>query len=323
MPRLTFSRLADMPLAMGLICLLLALPLLAGCQANSADTARQLMQQQAQEQAQARQQADEDERQRVSKPQVALSLIRKAQEDGRYFASLAYLDAYRQQYGDTPESAALRAEAQRKTGQDEASEQTYRGLVNGPQAALAWHGLGLLAGAHGDYAQAADDLGKAARLHPVDAEYLGDWGYALLRAGDTKAARVPLGQAAELAPDNQRILGNLVVLLLVEGDTASAEQVMDRAHLSAQAREQVLDLAARTKVAMAPPPPAVSAAPAAPAAVRAVAAIAPARPVVSNVPAAPAATVAVGGPVQSSIMPMPALRGSLTDRYATDAAAPQ
>jgi Flp pilus assembly protein TadD len=257
--------LRTIPMPLGLVGIILALPLLSGCQSTAADTARQVLQQQAQEQALARAQSEEEALKRVSKPEVELSLIRKAQEDGRYFASLAYLEAYRQQYGDTPESAALRGEAQRKTGQDEASEQTYRTLVDGPQAAVAWHGLGLLAGAHGNYAQAAEDLGKAAKLRPVDAEYLGDWGYALLRSGDLKSARVPLGQAAELAPDNQRILGNLAVLLLVEGKTAAAEQLMDRSHLSDQARKQVLMLAAQTKASMAAPIPHSSAAPAVPA----------------------------------------------------------
>jgi len=278
--------LRTIPMPLGLVCGMLALPLLAGCQTNGADTARQVMQQQAEEQAQARAQSEEEALKRVSKPEVELSLIRKAQDDGRYFASLAYLEAYRQQYGDTPESAALRAEAQRKTGQDEASEHSYRALLDGPQAAVAWHGLGLLAGAHGKYALAADDLGKAAGMRPVDAEYLGDWGYALLRSGNPKAARVPLGQAAELAPDNPRILGNLAVLLLVEGNAASAEQVMERSRLSPQARKQVLNLAAQTRASMA-----TAAAPEA---------------------AAPAA------PAQSGVMSMTAQHRSLLGRYATD-----
>lgn len=276
-------------LPLGLTCSALVLTLLAGC-GTSADTARQVLREQAQEQALARAQSEEETRKRVSRPEVELALIRKAQEDGRYFASLAYLEAYRQQYGDTPESAALRAEAQRRTGQDEASAQTYRALLDGPQAAVAWHGLGLLAGARGDYAQAADDLGKAVRMRPVDAEYLGDWGYALLRSGNTKASRVPLGQAAELAPDNQRILGNLAMLLLVEGNAASAEQVMARSHLSAQARKQVLQLAEQTRAGTA-------AVPAGPVAVA---------PAVSAVPA------------QSGVMSMTPQHRSLMGRYATD-----
>jgi len=129
-------------------------------------------------------------------------------------------------------------------------------------------------------------LGKAARMRPVDAEYLGDWGYALLRSGDIKAARVPLGQAAELAPANQRILGNLAVLLLVEGNAASAEQVMERSRLSPEARKQVSNLAAQTKAGRA-----ASAAHAA------------------AVPAVPQ---------QGGVMSMTAPHRSLLDRYAAD-----
>ncbi|MFJ1157190.1 tetratricopeptide repeat protein, partial [Bordetella bronchiseptica] len=222
--------------------------LLGGCQTSNVDTAMQLMQQQQQEQALAQQREDADERKRLAaKPELALSLIREAQREGRYFASLAYLDAYRQNFGDSPQVAVMRADALRMTGQIAQSESAYRALTGTDQAAAAWHGLGLLAGGRGDFDQAADYLARATRLRPTDANMLNDLGYALLRAGDPRGARLPLGQAAELAPANAKVLGNLALLLLVEGDYAGARQVMDRAALSPQASQRVQELASQAR----------------------------------------------------------------------------
>ncbi|WP_094858742.1 tetratricopeptide repeat protein [Bordetella genomosp. 5] len=236
-----------------------ALGALTACQTSRVETAQQLMRDQQREQALAQEKADESMRRNAATPpEVALSLIRESQRDGRYFASLAYIDAYRQSYGEGGEVAALRADALRMTGQPAAAEQAYRALLNGDQAARGWHGLGLLAGAQNNFEDAADKLGRAARMRPTDPQYLGDLGYALLRAGDPAAARVPLGQAAELDPGNARIIGNLALLLLVSGDALAAHQVMDQAGLSEPARERVVQLAdevrqAQRQSAVAPP----------------------------------------------------------------------
>ncbi|WP_208621879.1 tetratricopeptide repeat protein [Bordetella genomosp. 12] len=236
----------------------LGLALLGACASNNVDTAWQLMQQQQQEQALMQQKNDETDRQRAmaSRPAMALSVIREAQQSGRYFASLAYLDAYRQAYGETPQVQVMRADALRMTGQTDSAEQLYRTLTGGEQAAEAWHGLGLLAAGRSDFAQAAQALARAASLRPTDAQYLGDLGYARLRAGDLQGARLPLGQAAELDPGNARILGNLALLLVLQGEEGGAQQVMTRGQLSSQARNRVYQLAAEIRR-----PAAVSAAP--------------------------------------------------------------
>jgi len=88
----------------------------------------------------------------------------------------------------------------------------------------------------------------------MNAQILGDLGYARLRAGDLNGARVPLGQAAELAPENGRVLANMAVLLLVEGDPLKAQRLMDQAQLGEEARGQVLRLAAEIRGQVAPMP---------------------------------------------------------------------
>ncbi|MGE8567251.1 cellulose synthase subunit BcsC [compost metagenome] len=217
---------------------------LTGCKTNSAESAWQLIQQQQQEQALARQKEEEaDAKGRPQAPEMMLSLIAEAQRQERYFASLAYIDAYQQQFGNDARVSVLRAEALRQTGQTALSEQAYRALLGTDQAADGWHGLGLIAGSRGQFDQAADDLSRAAKLSPMDPRILGDLGYARLRAGDAAGARVPLGQAAELAPDNGKVLANLAVLLLVEGESVRAQRLMDQAQLTDEARSQVLRMA--------------------------------------------------------------------------------
>lgn len=227
----------------------------AGCKTNSAESAWQLIQQQQQEQALARQKEDEAQgRNRPREPDMMLSMIAEAQRQERYFASLAYIDAYQQKFGADSRVAVMRADALRQTGQTAASEQAYRALTHGAQAAEGWHGLGLIAGGRGQFDQAADDFARAARLAPMNARILGDLGYARLRAGDLNGARVPLGQAAELAPENGRVLANMAVLLLVEGDPVKAQRLMDQAQLGDEARGQVQRLASEIRGQLAPAP---------------------------------------------------------------------
>ncbi|MBB1593741.1 tetratricopeptide repeat protein [Achromobacter sp. UMC46] len=234
---------------------------LSGCKTNSAETAWQLMQQQQQDQALARQKEDEAEgRRRPKEPEMMLSLISEAQRQERYFASLAYIEAYQQKFGNDSRLAVMRADALRQTGQTALSEQAYRALTSGDQAADGWHGLGLIAGGRGQFDQAVDYFSRAARLAPMNARFLGDLGYARLRAGDVDGARVPLGQAAELAPENGKVLANMAVLLLVEGDPAKAQNLMDRAQLGDDARGQVLRLASEIRSHRAPAPMPASAA---------------------------------------------------------------
>ncbi|MDX3907743.1 MAG: tetratricopeptide repeat protein [Pigmentiphaga sp.] len=172
-----------------------------------------------------------------------LSLIREMQNKGLYFASLAHIDAFEQRHGVAPDIELLRGHALREAGQDEQSAAVYRKLLKTEVGAGAAQGLGLLAGARGDYGAAVKSLREAARLDPTNALIASDLGYALLRQGDTAGARLPLAQAAELAPDHPKILANLALLMLVSGDSERAGTVMTKAGLSTDARAAVRKLA--------------------------------------------------------------------------------
>lgn len=221
-----------------LLPVLVSITGLSGC---SSDSAVRLYAQQN-EAAQLRQPAESKPAKRDSKG-MYLGLIRQMQAQGLYFASLAHIDAYEQQYGSGPEVQRLRADAFRETRQAAAADAAYRNLLTSSEAAAAWHGLGLLAARSGNYAAAVAPLQAAAKREPTNPVMLSDLGYALLRSGDTGAARIPLAQAAELAPDDRKIIANLALLLLVSGDIGRARAVMEQAKLSPDGRATVYRLA--------------------------------------------------------------------------------
>ncbi len=131
-----------------------------------------------------------------------LKLVEQMQTDGLWFASLAHIDALEQRWGVSPESSRMRADALRQTGESSRSEDTYKRLIGTPLEAAGYHGLGLLAGARGDYAEAVRLLKEAQRRNPTDAVLLSDLGYASLRAGLVAEARLPLMQALQLRSES-------------------------------------------------------------------------------------------------------------------------
>jgi Flp pilus assembly protein TadD len=182
-----------------------------------------------------------------------LDLIRQMQQQGAYYASLAHIDAFRLRYGNPPELQRLQADALRETGQDAAASQVYQGMLHGPQAASAWHGLGLIAASNHHNAEAEKDLLQATRLEPVNVTYLNDLGYARLAAGDISIAHEPLAEAAELEPGNTKVVSNLALWASLQGEEEQSEAIMQRANLPQATREAVHKLAMemRTQVKVA------------------------------------------------------------------------
>ncbi|QQC64932.1 tetratricopeptide repeat protein [Paraburkholderia ginsengisoli] len=182
-------------------------------------------------------------------PGMYLGLIDRMQSQGLYFASLAHIDAYDRQYGASPDTILLRADALRMTDQPTAAATAYGQLLKTPLAARGHRGLGLLAGAAGDFAHAADELQQAVLLAPTDAVTLSDLGYAYLRAGDVNGARVPLMKAAELDQNNPKIVANVVLYLLANGDQTQALVVMNQQKLAPDVRAAIRNDAAKVAAA--------------------------------------------------------------------------
>ncbi|MCA7902795.1 pilus assembly protein [Burkholderia cepacia] len=197
-------------------------------------------------------------------PGMYLGLIQRMQAQGLYFASLAHIDAYDKTYGAIPESILLRADALRMTDQPAASSAVYTQLLKTPLAARGYRGLGLIAGAAGDFDRAAQALAQASDLAPTDASLLSDLAYAKLRSGDVVGARVPLMKAAELDQRNPKIVSNLALYLIAAGRAQDAQRLMNQQHLPADIRKDIngdaakIVAAARAQQRAVATPPVVS-----------------------------------------------------------------
>ena len=182
-------------------------------------------------------------------PGMYLGLIERMQGQGLYFASLAHIDQYEKQYGISPDTILLRADALRATGQYDAGITAYTKLLTTPLAARGYRGLGLIAGVQGDFALAAQQLDQACALAPTDAATLSDLAYARMRDGDLQAGRVPLLKAAELDQKSPKILSNLALYLLASGRAKDARRLMDQQKLSPAVRNEIRDDAAKIAAA--------------------------------------------------------------------------
>jgi len=192
-----------------------------------------------------------------------LDLLRQMQAQGAYFASLAHIDAFRQRFGDSPELRILLADALRETGDGTAAANVYRSLLKEPQAAPAWHGLGLVAVTANDTHTAQQALRNAVTADPLNTTYLGDLGFALLQAGQLPQARAPLAKAAELAPDNARAISNLALWALMSGQASTADAMIQRAGLPQATRQEIYRLSRSLQRPATPTSSATSAASAA------------------------------------------------------------
>ncbi|EAY62052.1 Flp pilus assembly protein TadD [Burkholderia cenocepacia PC184] len=183
-------------------------------------------------------------------PGMYLGLIQRMQAQGLYYASLAHIDAYDKTYGVVPESILLRADALRMTDQPAASAAVYAQLLKTPLAARGYRGLGLLAGAAGDFDRAVQALTQASELAPTDPSLLSDLAYAKLRSGDVVGARVPLMKAAELDQRNPKIVSNLALYLFAAGRAQDAQRLMNQQHLSTEIRKDINGDAAKIAAAV-------------------------------------------------------------------------
>ncbi|SCX74049.1 hypothetical protein [Variovorax sp. EL159] len=173
-----------------------------------------------------------------------LKVVEQMQQEGLWFASLAHIDALEQRWGVSPESTRMRGDALRQTGQAALSEDAYKRLMGTPSEGAGYRGLGLLAGARGNFPEAIRMFRMAQSRTPTDALLLSDLGYASLRAGLITDARLPLMQAMQLKPDSQQVLANLALYLEADGQREQATALMD-AHRMPEATRASIREAAR------------------------------------------------------------------------------
>jgi Flp pilus assembly protein TadD len=189
-----------------------------------------------------------------------LKVVDQMQHQGLWFASLAHIDALEQRWGVTPDSTRARADALRQTDQAELAEVAYKRLLTTPQESAGYRGLGLLAGARGNYTEAVQLLKQAQRRTPTDALLLSDLGYASLRAGQLEEARLPLMQALQLQPDSKQAQVNVALYLEVTNQQEQATTLMNANRMSDTTRIAVREAALQMRAAesSAKPPASMS-----------------------------------------------------------------
>ncbi|MGB6008430.1 tetratricopeptide repeat protein [Castellaniella sp.] len=251
-----FHRIAGRAGLLASVCLMLS-----ACSAFQPNTAMELIQHQ-QEQESMRRTAESRaaHKNMPSQADMMLNVVREARADRRYYAVLAYSRQAIARHGHTPELDVLYAEALMETGQLEESRALYQTLTRTDLAAQAHHGLGLLAARSGQDARAVGELSAAVALQPANPVFLGDLGFAQLRAGDLGGAGLSIGQAAELAPNDQRILGNMAILLLLRNQPADAEALMRKAGFGSATRDRVHAMAVGLRAGAVPGPTAAGSA---------------------------------------------------------------
>ncbi|QXH36391.1 tetratricopeptide repeat protein [Pseudomonas muyukensis] len=183
--------------------------------------------------------------------QLSLDMADQMINEGRPHAGLAHLE----QLPDTLDPVRLRkAKVLRVLGRSEA-EPLYRSLLGGCLAAEGEHGLGQLAAARGDDAQALRNLQRAARLAPTDEKVRNDLGVVQMNLGNHEQARFEFLTAIELRDDNPLPAVNLVTLSLLQDHWDQAEDLVKRLHLQpeqfaeAQARAQRIRASGRGPIA--------------------------------------------------------------------------
>lgn len=161
-------------------------------------------------------------------PAAYLKLIGEMRASGRPRAALAHLDAFEASHPKDSAARLLRADCLVDVGQYAAARQVYEGLAKGAQGAAAYAGLGRIAALEGDWIVASGAFGEAVKRQPINPAYVGDLGFALLRAGDVQASLFRLRQAAELAPDSPTVRNNLILALEADGQAAAARRLLDQ-----------------------------------------------------------------------------------------------
>lgn len=159
-------------------------------------------------------------------------LIRQMMAQDRFYAALAHLEAREREFGVSDELRLLRADILRRMDDKDAATVLYRQLLDSPFAGQAHHGLGLVL-SPSDPARGLEHLEKAVAQVPTDARMRNDLGYALLRQGDYRGARLQLATAYQLDEDNELNRNNYILLLLVEGDAQRAAGIAARSHVGA------------------------------------------------------------------------------------------
>lgn len=150
---------------------------------------------------------------------VSLDLIEQQVAEKRYYSALAYLE---KAPDSSPRVLRLRAEAQRNTGMLDEAYESYRNLSLTCMAAYGHAGMAKILATRGDIPQAHQQMLKARRLAPSNADIRNDYGFILLAHKNFKAAQREFMTALQLQPGHPVAIRNMVMSLILDGDSRTA-----------------------------------------------------------------------------------------------------
>lgn len=169
------------------------------------------------------------------------NLVEKRLESGQLHAAYAEVMSLPAERADV---ALLRADILRRLGRTEAVS-WYQGLLKTCKAAPAWHGLGQIAAASGDWSLAVQRFQQAVVQLPASPRFRNDLGYGLLRTGRLREAEFELRAALELEPDNRLAGLNLLLTYMMLSDAPRSEAQILRWQPTRQEFDDLLSDCAR------------------------------------------------------------------------------
>lgn len=161
--------------------------------------------------------------------ELVLGLSREMAGSGSLHAALANLERLP---SDLPQGRLSKAQLLRLLGHSSEAEALYAGLLNSCLVADARHGLGQIAAARGDYAEAQEYLRSAASLAPANQAIRNDLGVVYMNQGRMSEARFELLTAMELAENSRGVAVNMLTLLMYEDNWQAAQELVAAKGLS-------------------------------------------------------------------------------------------
>lgn len=150
---------------------------------------------------------------------VKLDLIERQVAEKQYYSALAYLEKAADHF---PRVLRLRAEAQRNTGMLDEAYASYRNLSMTCMSAYGHAGMAKILATRGDIPQAHQQMLKARRIAPSNADIRNDYGFILLAHKDFKSAQREFMTALQLQPSHPVAIRNMVMSLILDGDGRTA-----------------------------------------------------------------------------------------------------
>lgn len=155
-----------------------------------------------------------------------LTLVEGLRKQGKSRAAVAYLYEYNKRYAKDPAAEMLLADCLLDIGTTDLPQSLYSGLVNGPNAAAAYAGLGRVAAARHDWAGAVTQFEQATRREATNPSYVNDLGFALVHVGAYDRGLATLQEATQLDPSSRVARNNLVLGTVLAGRADEAAELV-------------------------------------------------------------------------------------------------